>query len=106
MNHEEKMFALNALAEVSVRMRKPGDWYVDQNVSVKDGCVLVSAYGNGSTPEEAVNNHWEEIAIKTSSMKPIVVIKYTDEGSDRKHYFWNGFMWCDCTPSLRKAVSV
>lgn len=99
MNYEQKMYALQALAEVSVEMRKPGDWYVNQDVSIKDGSVLIGAYGNGATPEEAIENHWDEIAMKSSAGKPIVVIKHTDEGTERKHYFWNGFMWCDCTPS-------
>lgn len=98
MNYEQKMYALQALAEISVRMRKPGDWYVNQDVSVKDDHVLISSYGNGLTPEEAIDDHWDEIAMKTSASKPIVVIRHTDEGTERKHYFWNGFMWCDCTP--------
>jgi hypothetical protein len=103
MTYEEKLAALDALADCSLKMRKPGDWYVSQDVSIKDGSILVSSYGNGSTPVEAVENHWEEIAMKASSLKPIVVIKYTDGSRDRKHYFWNGFMWCDCTPKNQAA---
>ena len=60
---EQKLAALNALSECSLKMRKPGDWYVSQSVEVKqtegDG-VLVGSYG-GTTPQEAVEEHWNAL---------------------------------------------
>lgn len=40
---------------------------------VKDGCVLIGEYGNGSTPEEAIADYATKI-----SMKQIVVGAFTN----------------------------
>lgn len=92
MNWEQKLAALNAISECRLLMRKPGDWYVSQSVERKEGHMLASAYGNGATPQEAVENHWTEVAEASSYTNPIVLSAY---GPDRREVFWNGFMWAD-----------
>lgn len=93
MNWEQKLEALNALAPCQLLMRKPGDWYVSQNVERTEGSFLVSAYGNGCTPEEAVNDHWRAVAEESTPTQPVVLNAYSLEG--RREVYWRGFMWAD-----------
>ena len=92
MNYEEKLEALNALAECSLKMRKPGDWYVSQSVEVKNGGMLEGRYGNGETPELAIHNHWSELTELLKAGEYLVIKAY---GDNRKAVKWNGFMWQD-----------
>lgn len=86
MNWEQKFDALNALCEHTLCMRKPGDWYVSSNLTTREGGVNIGTYGNGSSPDEAVNNHWD---IYTNI---ILGEQYISVG-DGTHAYWNGFMW-------------
>jgi len=88
MNSDQKMAALDAIAECSLKMRKPGDWYVDQNTEIKRAGILHGEYGNGSTPQEAIDDHFRLIA---ESGEPIVTNAYG--GPRRKVHKWNGYMW-------------
>lgn len=92
MTWEQKFAALNALAPAELKMRKPGDWYVSQPVETKervDSGVLVGRYGNGRTPIEAVEDHWNRL----TNEKPLAYLVVGAFGSSRKHVLWNGFMW-------------
>lgn len=92
MNWEQKLHALNALAECRLIMREPGDWYVSQHTEVKKegDSVLQGKYGNGRSPEEAVINHWNEL---TGNPKEFIVLEACP--GSRRHVRWNGFMWVD-----------
>ena len=93
MTWQEKAAALDALAEIQVMIRKPGDWYVSQRVEIKDDGVLISSYGNGVTPEEAIENHWRELVDEIADTpKYLVVRAFQDQ---RRAVRWNGFMWQD-----------
>ena len=92
MNWEEKADALNALSAISILMRGRGDWYVRQSVEIKDGSMLGGGYGNGETPEEAINNHWEKMVLDLTPRQYLVLNAY---GADRRAVLWNGFMWAD-----------
>lgn len=92
MNWEQKLAALNAITECSLKMRKPGDWYVSQAVELAEGGLLVSAYGNGSTPERAVLDHWRSVVDPANINKPIV---FRANGR-RRRVFWNDCLWVDC----------
>jgi len=87
MTWEQKLQALDALTGCALRMRKPGDWYVDQSVEIKRGSVLVGEYGGGATPEEAVNDHWAKLAESGERLVTRAMC------NDRKEARWNGFMW-------------
>ncbi len=85
LTYEQKLAALKAISDVCLRMRDPGNWYVDaRERECREGSALVGKYGNGATPQEAVNDDWEQI-----SNHPKVVI-----GGERT-VRWNGFMWQD-----------
>ena len=93
MTWEQMLQAIAALGgEPALRMRKPGDWYVEQRgVEVKQGSILASLYGNGATPEAAVRDHWQQL----TDLKPDEVIVLSAAGPNRRHVRWNGFMWTD-----------
>lgn len=94
MTWEEKFAAMKALVgdfAISLMMREPGDWYVSvRGRDVGGDGVLVDAYGNGRTPEEAVNADWRCLVEELPPDKFIVVQR---QGEPRRHVRWNGYMW-------------
>lgn len=94
MTWEQKLQALQELGECSLRMREPGNWYVSQtSVDIKEGSLLGGGYGNGATPEQAVNDHWE----RKTNLKPnqyLVINAFSDK---RRAVRWSGFMWASVT---------
>lgn len=92
MNWEQKLAAIQALGDTSLRMRKPGDWYVSSTrMEIGGDGMLSGEYGNGRTPEEAVEEHWR-IYTNLPPGKFIVIGAYTDK---RRQVRWNGYMWED-----------
>lgn len=86
MTTDEKFAALKLLCETSLRMRAPRDWYVSASGrECKNGCILRSSYGNGSTPQEAIEDDWRII-----SSHPCIVIDY-----GKRQVRWNRYMWED-----------
>ena len=86
MNYQEKLEALNCLAECSLKMREPGDWCVEQDVMVGDGSGTgVSAVGNGPTPFDAVEDHWKLVTTNMADWCYII--------ANEKHWKWDKFMW-------------
>lgn len=91
MTWEQKLAALQVLCDTSLRMRKPGDWYVSaRGRNVGGDGLLRGAYGNGPTPEAAVTDDWRQLAEMLPSDRFIVVDGLT---SGRRQVRWNGFMW-------------
>lgn len=92
MNWEQKFAAIKNLHGGSggcLRMRKPGDWYVETSgLELKHGeHMLRSPCGNGATPEAAVNSYWESLTTPGS------MIVRGAMSSSRKCFRWSGFMW-------------
>lgn len=90
MTWEQKLQALSALTECTLHMRKPGNWYVQQSADVSDGKFLRGSYGNGRSPQEAVEDHWRQLTKKGAC----VVIHFMSDDR-RREVTWNGFMWED-----------
>jgi len=91
MRWKDKIMILKQLGEVSLHMRKLGDWYVSHSyVEVKDGNILCSKYGRGATPQEAVEDHWKKLT-ELEFNQYIVIHAYDRE--KRQAYVWSGFMW-------------
>lgn len=89
MTWEQKLMALKALTTTEVKMREPGNWYVSAHArAIKSGELARSEYGNGKTPEEAVNDDWSKIA----QDHPEVILT---GGPVRRVVRWNGYMWED-----------
>lgn len=89
MSWEEKLSAFQALSDTSLRMRKPGDWYVSAHVEVKNRSMLEGRFGNGRSPQEAVENHWD----KLTNLAPHEYIIVDAMRESRRAVCWNGFMW-------------
>ena len=87
--------ALKCLGDACLRMREPGNWYVSQdsvNIARRNG-VRSGAFGNGETPEKAVQDHWRKYTAEDT------VIEYRDlETSTMRYVSWNGFMWASVSP--------
>lgn len=85
---EQKFHAIKALcSSATIEMRRPGDWYVSANMEHASGeCCLVSDYGNGSSPEAAVRDHW---CLYGNGDPFLVSMSDPNCGWFR----WNGFMW-------------
>ena len=91
MTYEQMLKTCQALdPDCTIRMRKPGDWYVDWRVEMKDGGVLRSEYGNGVSPVDAIHNHWTIVATLPSNQYLVIE---ADVPSRRHAVRWNGFMW-------------
>lgn len=92
MNWQEKAAALNAIGRVNLLIRKPGDWYVHhEHVEIKDRCFLRGSFGNGATPEAAIEDHWRKFVDEIGSCY-VVTNAYS---GNRRAVRWNGFMWQD-----------
>jgi hypothetical protein len=99
MSAESKLKAIEELVGprgVCLRMRKPGDWYVDCGIEVGGSGVLVGTCGNGKTPFAAINDTFSQL-INLPADRYIVV----DRNGMRRHYRWNDFMWSDVTHSTK-----
>lgn len=97
MTWEEKLAALQCLGEVSLHMRKPGDWYVSQRVTIGGDGMLRGEYGNGKTPEAAVEQHWAIYSADLLNTNKYVVV---ESHGKRRHVVWVGYMWWDiCDPA-------
>lgn len=89
---EQKLAALQAIADTSLRMRNPGDWYVSAvGRSIGGNGLLHGKYGNGKTPQEAVEDDWRQLAEMLPDDRYIVV----ERSGARKQFIWNGFMWTE-----------
>jgi hypothetical protein len=93
MTWEKKFAALKSLAgdfNVSLRMRTPGDWYVDvRGIEVADHNFLTSPTHSGKTPSDAVERCWKEhTELPTGSylVKNAML-------PERIAFKWNGYMW-------------
>ena len=89
MTWEQKLEALMSLTETTLVMREPGDWYVEApGRHIGGDGMLYGKYGNGRTPQEAVENDWE---IYSEVKYPMYVVIENHKG--RNHYVWTGYMW-------------
>jgi hypothetical protein len=88
MDWQQKFAAIQAFAgnfDTSIMMRKPGDWYVSSGMSVGGDGMLSGKYGNGVSPEAAINEHWEIYSTLPFDRYAV--------NRENKRARWNGFMW-------------
>lgn len=95
MTWEQKFAAMAALCgwpAVSLRMRKPGDWYVEargREVSTGRG-TLSGRYGNGHSPEAAILDDWCQVVEQLGAEECIVINSGLE---NERRVRWNGYMW-------------
>jgi len=93
MDWEQKLEAMQALCECSLKMRCPGNWYVEtRKREVGGDGLLSSTYGNGSTPQKAVEDDWRRLV---EELPPASYIVLDPHEEPRKTYRWNGYRWAE-----------
>ena len=90
MDWEQKLQALNTIGQCKLIMRQPGNWYVSQGIDVKNKHVLEGHYGNGSTPQAAVEDHWQKL---TDLASHEYIVGREGGVGERCAVRWSGFMW-------------
>lgn len=89
----EKAVAISSLDwfDFQIKIRGNGEWYATTSVEIKDGSVLKGCMGNGYSPEDAVDELWNNM----TKLQPheYLVVHATNTGTKRAAYRWNGFMW-------------
>ena len=97
MDWQQKLEALQALGDCALRMRSPDDWYVSQNSTElkmhADDYCLGGKYGNGHSPEEAVEDHWRVLVDDLPPEAMIIIHAMSRER--RRQVRWSGYMWKD-----------
>jgi len=87
MNYEQLAVAMKAIGELSIKLRAPGDWYVNhRGVERREVGCLSSGCVSGKTPEDAIAQHW----VWLTDPKFYLLIS---PGGNREAVRWNGFMW-------------
>lgn len=86
---EEKLEILQAAGgtDISPIMRRPGDWYCG-GMSIVNGGFLVGGGGNGTTPQEAVEDAFHHYCEEGHVIKI-----YSPDKKSSGYIKWNGFMW-------------
>lgn len=109
MDWQEKAAALAGLTELAVCFREkqwriggPEPWYVQQRIYIKDDCVLRGVYGNGDTPQEAIEDHWKHLVTELPANQYLVIC--ASDSERRRAVRWNGFMWQDVPEPKRDAA--
>jgi hypothetical protein len=97
MTWEQKLQAMTALVgsfSICLRMREPGNWYVaGSGRNIIGGGICRSTFGDGSTPQEAVEDDWR-IFVDELPLNRAIAVHYGD-AERRRIVRWNGFMWQD-----------
>lgn len=111
MDYQHKAEALAGLCDLFIKYRErqwrigsAEPWYVQQDINVKEAgaSTLVGTYGNGLTPEAAINDHWRALVEDLGHNEYLIVASGTDR---RRAVKWNGFMWADYPePETAKAA--
>ena len=93
MTWEQQIMACQAIGDFSLRMRHPGDWYVDhRGIEKKNGPILCGGcVTQAANPEVAVEKHWRWLTSDEDGDR-VVINAY---GENRREVRWNGFMWHD-----------
>jgi len=103
MTWEQKLEACKSISQTHLEMRSPGDWFVAQyDLAVKRGIGLEGRYGNGRTPEEAVNDHWNQL---TQLERGEYLVFHGGLREKRRAFLWNGFMWGEVKEDFTDASS-
>lgn len=92
MTYEQMFLAVKAICpDVALHCRAEGNWYVlCPGLEIGGRSVLTGAVGNGSTPENAIQDLWTSL-VRALSADRFLVVRATRD--DRRHYRWAGFMW-------------
>ncbi len=99
MEWQQKFAAIQAFAgsyDTYICMRKPDDWYVSCGMSVGGNGMLHGKYGNGATPQAAVEDHWAQYEALPFDRYAV--------NRENKRARWNGFMWAEVSDEQATSI--
>jgi hypothetical protein len=89
---EEKLMVLAAISDdVSLHMRKPGDWYVHTGLEIGNGQFLEGPTARSESPQAAVEEAWEQY----THLAPGEFLVIHAGSERRREYRWNGYAWVE-----------
>ncbi len=87
---DQKADILQAIGKLTVHRRSASNWYATvDGIEVKQGSFLCGDYGNGKTPEAAIDDCFR---VLTELKRGEYLVKNA-YGESRRAMRWNGFMW-------------
>ena len=99
LSWEEKYEFLKVICpRASINMRAPGNWYFNSDMGVGNGSVVSGSYGNGISPQTAVENHfniYSQITFERFMSNPKdkrEYIRVYGEKEDR-YFFYSKYGW-------------
>ena len=89
----ELMERMSVLAEIFIKYRTGSEyrWYIEQDVQVSSNSHLTSISGNGSTIEEAIEDHWKQLT--QLNKNDYIVANACTNASKRVAVRWNKYLW-------------
>jgi len=90
LSWQQKLNILQRFGSASLHMRKPGDWFVAQDIGIYSNGLLEGRYGNGNTPKRAVEQHWK---LLTNLQDGEYIVVINAHSHSRQEYRWNGRMF-------------
>ena len=93
MTWEQKFAAINRLAPAQLVMSKPGRWRVEHSgVETVEGSKQRYVIGRGTSPQAAVEDHWERL----TNLQPSQCILVDAYKNTRRTFIWRGHAWAEC----------
>jgi hypothetical protein len=94
MTWEQKLATMQGLQNRFdlLMMLNPGEWICNLPAELGGDGFLSPDLGAGPSPEAAVNDAWERVTALAPD-RYLVVETRGDNGTERRHYRWNGFMF-------------
>lgn len=89
MTTDEKMYALKALGDPTIRMRAPGDWCCSVRAEIGGDGVLRGRHGNGATPQAAIEDAFQQFTQPPPGLHVVIDALRPSRRAVR----WTGFMW-------------
>ena len=93
MTWEQKAQAIQSLVgwyKFNIKLREPGNWYIDVPVEIAKDGMLEGYAGGGTTPETAVENWWKH---HVDALPLEACLRARPELGSEWRGRWNGFMW-------------
>lgn len=107
MNLLEKIYWVGKME--TPKLEKKGErswWFYQSGIEIKKGGMLGSAFGKGSTEQEAIEDYWYQITDGLADNQFLIrnagAFEYDEKDGVRVEYRWNGREWDILECSVRR----